>query len=162
MCSEQTDFGVRAWNAFILLRNSSTRTEIGASLLAMMPKKAVNIGIDRSSTIKKGENIIGHATKKNKAKLRDEVGALLLGGENSPLHRGSPWRKTWRLMKEGDLWQKFCQTIKAKNPISVLLTKVKGHAANEMVNENQVLAKKNTEMIRQMWRQKRARSCRMV
>ena len=113
MCSEQTDFGVRGWNAFNFLRNSSTRTEIGASLLARMPKKAVNIGIDSSSTIKKGEQIIEHETKTNKAKLRDEGGALLLGGENSPLHRESPWRKTWRLMKDGDLWQKFGQTIRA-------------------------------------------------
>ena len=54
MCSEQTDFGVRGWNAFNFLRNSSTRIEIGASLLAMMPKRVVNIGIDSSSTIKKG------------------------------------------------------------------------------------------------------------
>ena len=60
---EQTDLGVRGWNAFNDLKNSSTRTEIGASLLAMLQRWAVNIGIawqrskkgPPSSTTKGGE-----------------------------------------------------------------------------------------------------------
>ena len=36
MHTEQKVFGVCGWNAFNELRNSSTRTEIGASLLAMI------------------------------------------------------------------------------------------------------------------------------
>ena len=74
------------------------------------------------ATIEKGMKIIEHAAKKSKAKLRDEEGALLLGGENTPLHRESPWRKGWRLMKDGDLWGKFSQSVQAKNPAAVSLS----------------------------------------
>ena len=84
---------VRGLNAFDNCRNSSTRTEVGASFLAMSPKVAVNSGVDSQATINKGEKIIKHATMKKKAKLRDEEGALLLGGETTPLHREGPWQK---------------------------------------------------------------------
>ena len=140
MFSEETDFGVRGWNTFNNLKNSSTRTEIGASLLAMIPGKAANIGIDSLSTIIKGTAIIDHTRRRNEAKLRDEEGALLLGGEVTPLHRESPWKKCWQLMKDGDLWGKFMETVKAKNPKAVKLTKVKGHATEEMVESNLVEA----------------------
>ena len=57
MDSEETDFGVRGWNASNNFKNSSTRTEIGASLLALMPRKSTNIGIDSKATLLKSRKV---------------------------------------------------------------------------------------------------------
>ena len=46
--------------------------------------------------------------------------------------------KCWQLTKDGDLWRKFNETIVAKNPEAVKLTKVKGHATSEMVEKKEV------------------------
>ena len=99
MASEETDFGVRGWNAFNNLKNSSTRTEIGASLLAMMPRKSTNIGIDSKATIVKGDKLLDHARKRKKTKIREEDGTLLLGGEISPYHRETPWKNVGNYSK---------------------------------------------------------------
>ena len=107
MNSEETDFGVRGWNAFNNLRNSSTRTEIGASLLALIRRKPANIGIDSKATIVKGEKIIDHARKRNTTRIKEDDGALLLGGDTSPYHRETPWKRCWQLTKDGDLWKKL-------------------------------------------------------
>ena len=138
MASEETDFGVRGWNAFNNLKNSSTRTEIGASLLAMIRRKPANIGIDSKATIVKGEKLIDHARKRSTTRTKEEDGTLLLGGEVSQYHRDSPWKKCWQLTKDGDLWRKFNEAIIAKNPQAVKLSKVKGHATTEMVEEGKV------------------------
>ena len=66
------------------------------------------------------------------------MGPSCWGGEVSPYHRQSPWKKCWGLMKDGDLWQLFAEHVRAKNPESVKLTKVKGHATNDMVREQLV------------------------
>ena len=41
-------------------------------------------------------------------------------------------------MKDGDLWKSFWEAVRAKCPRAVKLTKVKEHATNEMVREEQV------------------------
>ena len=64
--AEETDWGMRLWNTFNNLRNSSTRCELGASIVAMLPPVAVNIGIDSSATVGKGTEIIEHESKKRK------------------------------------------------------------------------------------------------
>ena len=69
---------------------------------------------------------------------RNDNGALLLGGEVSPYHRESPWKRCWKLMKDGDLWGSFQKAVAAKNPEAVKLTKVKGHATSEMVQQGAV------------------------
>ena len=61
-----------------------------------------------------------------------------MGGEVSPLHRKTPWKRCWDLMKDGDLWKCFAGSAKAKNPAAVTVTKVKGHAASDMVKEEKV------------------------
>ena len=99
--------------------------------MATIPTIAVNIGIDSKATITKGDTIIDHEVKRNQTKLKDEDGALLLGGEVSQYHRKSPWKKLWELMKDGDLWKCFTEAVRAKNPKAVKLTKVKGHATSQ-------------------------------
>ena len=56
----------------------------------------------------------------------------------SPLHRDSPWKGAWNLVKDGDVWEHFQKAIRAKPPDAVILTKAKGHATNEMVREKKV------------------------
>ena len=41
-------------------------------------------------------------------------------------------------MKDGDLWKKFQQAVKAKKPWAVWVTKVKGHAKQEDVEDGTV------------------------
>ena len=106
--------------------------------MAMIPTWAMNIGIDSDATITKGNTIIGHEKMRTQTERVDDDGALLLGGEVSPYHRQSPWKKCWGLMKDGDLWQVFAEHARAKNPEAVKLTKVKGHATNDMVKDKLV------------------------
>ena len=61
-CFEEA--GYRAWNAFNNLRNSSTRCEIGASLLAMNPPVSANVGVDNKTCVDGTNEIIQHAIKK--------------------------------------------------------------------------------------------------
>ena len=72
----------RAWNAFNNLHNSSTRCEIGASLLAMQPPVPVNIGVDNLTCVRTGHAIIGHASEK-KNDLRTPEGAPRPGGRKT-------------------------------------------------------------------------------
>ena len=61
-----------------------------------------------------------------------------MGGRLSPLHRETPFKKRWSLMKDGNLWQAFQKAVKAKNPWAVWVTKVKGLAKDEDVEKGEV------------------------
>ena len=74
-------------NAFTDLRNSSTRCEIAASMIAMANDKLVNIGCDSMATIRKGMGIIKHVADKAKTAIYTEEGEMLLGELQSPLRR---------------------------------------------------------------------------
>ena len=82
------------WNVFSNLTNSSTRCEVGVAMIAMLPRKAVNIGIDSMAALKKGSAIIDHQCRKGEAVLRDKDGRMMLGGGISPLHRDTPWKES--------------------------------------------------------------------
>ena len=64
MHTEQRLEGVRLWSNFNNLRNSSTRCEIGAAMVALSTDQAVNIGIDSLATIRKGDK--SSSTKRKK------------------------------------------------------------------------------------------------
>ena len=78
------------------------------------------------------------------AKLYDDDGAIKLGGKISPLHRPSPWKRPWKLTKDGDLWEQFYKMIGAKSPEAVVFTKVEVHATAKMV-EQEGVAKEDKE-----------------
>ena len=86
--SEYEPGGYRAWNAFNNLRNSSTRCEIGAAIMALQPPAPVNIGIDNKTCVEMGSRIINHASAKQQADLRTPGGAPRLDGTS-----GKVWRK---------------------------------------------------------------------
>ena len=72
--------GFTAWNVYNDLQNSSTRTEIGASLMAMQPTTGTNIGIDNAATVNIGNEILQHQILKEKERLKTKGGGLRLGG----------------------------------------------------------------------------------
>ena len=126
------------WTASSNLVNSSTRCEIGTAMGAMLPPKEVNIGVVNLATVKKGTAIINHIKKQQDFQKKDEKGRLNLGGVSTPLHRDSPWKKRWELMKDGDLWKQFANMVKAKSATAIKLTKVKGHATDREVLRGEV------------------------
>ena len=151
--SQFEEAGCRAWNAFNNLRNSSTRCEIGASLLAMSPPVSANIGVDNQTCVDGTNDIIGHAIQKAEAVLRNPQGAPKLGGTRTKLHQDSISRKPWQLVQNGDIWMKVEKTVKAKIPKTIKLTKKKGHATEEMVKDGtgkkKKTAKETTRRIKQ-------------
>ena len=126
------------WAAFNELRNSSTRCEAGGARVAIQRDGPVHVGIDNQTTVTTCADITEHHRKRMEAKLKNESGGLILGGKTSPLHRKSQSRRPWSLVKNGDLWQSIEEAVLAKGPRSVRVTKVKGHATDEMVNEGRV------------------------
>ena len=55
----------------IMFHNSSTRTEVGAALMAMQPKTEINIGFDTATTVQIGNAIIEHQILKEETKLKE-------------------------------------------------------------------------------------------
>ena len=98
----------------------------------------VHTGIDNQATVTMCNNIIEHQTKRKEATLVNEQGAMIIGGKTSHLHNKSMSKRPWALEKNGDLWESIEEAIKEKGPRSVKITKVKGHATNEMVEEGKV------------------------
>ena len=49
-----------------------------------------------------------------------------------------PFRQHWALQNDGDLWQQFWRQVQARGPHSIRITKVKGHATEEMVRSGKV------------------------
>ena len=78
--------GFTAWNVYNDLQNSSTRTEIGAALMAMQPKVAINVGIDNEATVSIGNGITQHQIMRKDMRMKTKSGGLRLGGTFSKLH----------------------------------------------------------------------------
>ena len=62
----------------------------------------------------------------------------MLGGAKSILHREVPDTQKWPHVKDGDLWEVFTDLVRTRGPQTVCITKVKGHATQEMVDEGKV------------------------
>ena len=81
--SEEKAEGKMLWNVFNQLKNSSTRCEIAATMIAMLASIATYMGIDNQATVGTGTQTIDHQRKKKGAKLRNEDGGMILGGSTS-------------------------------------------------------------------------------
>ena len=130
--------GLMLWTPFSSRLNSSTRCELGAVILALLAPFAINIGVDNATVVDKGNAIIQHLRDQEDLQRHDEEGTMILGGNKSRLHRSSPFKQKWALMRGGDLWETFAEMVKRRGPHSVTITKVKGHATDEMVAEGKV------------------------
>ena len=88
------------WFPFNGRANSSTRCEIAAAIVTTCSKQAAHAGIDNLAVVKTGTRIIKHDEERAKAKLFDNEGAMNLGGHISELHRETPFRRPWDLLKD--------------------------------------------------------------
>ena len=122
------------------LRGSSTRCELATALIAMLRQKPVRIGTDSLALVRKGTAYLEHMKARRATTLKGEDGTLILGGRTSRLHRRTPWRQRWELMKDGDLWQEFGRIAETENPNATKLSKVKGHATWQMISDGKVKA----------------------
>ena len=138
-CQQQT-FGTAMWGTFTALRGSSTRCELATALIAMLRQRPVHIGTDSLALVRKGTAYLEHMKTRRTTTLKREDGTLILGGRTSHLHRPTPWRQRWKLMKDGDLWQEFGRIAETKNPNATKLSKVKGHATWQMISDGKVKA----------------------
>ena len=132
--------GLMLWCSFNADLNSSTRCELAAAILALLPPRPINIGIDNATVVGKGNEIIQHARRREEEKRTDERGRPLLGGTKSKLYRKTPYKRKWAQTRDGDLWQLFEKLVKQRGPETVKITKVKGHATEEMVEQGKVEA----------------------
>ena len=85
--------------------NSSTRCELGAAIVTMLAPVAVNIRIDNATVVEKGNQIINHLKRRTSEMWHDDWGRKILGGRASCLHRPTPFKTRWAMMKDGDLWE---------------------------------------------------------
>ena len=126
------------WCAFNSRLNSSTRCELAAAIIAVLGPQPVNIGIDNATVVLKGNEIIQHERRREKEERICTKGRRMFGGTKSRLHRQTPYKQKWALMKDGDSWENFAELVRERGPESVVITKVKGHATQQMVDEGKV------------------------
>lgn len=104
----------------------------------MMAPRPLNIGIDNATVVLRGNEIIRHLRRRREEKRYDEKGRKMLWGRVSILHRKTPYKQQWSQMRDGDLWELFANIVEERGPHSVTITKVKGHATKEMVEDGKV------------------------
>lgn len=126
------------WCAFNSSWNSSTRCELAAAIIAMLAPEPVNIGIDNATVVGKGTEIIEHERRREKEDRRCRNGRIMFGGTKSRLHRPRPYKDKWTQTKDGDRWEIFDEVVRGRGPETVKITKVKGHATKEIVEEGKV------------------------
>ena len=86
----------------------------------------------------KGTQIINHLRRRATEMWHTVEGIKFLGGKKSSLHKQSPFKERWALMKNGDLWQTFTRMVGERGPETIAISKVKGHATDAMVNAGEV------------------------
>ena len=109
---ENGGVSLRVWLAGF--GGSSTRAELAAGLIALQYPGAVHIGTDSQAFLTKAMMLRDMAKKSKKP------------------------RRPWSTQPDGDLWEVFYNTLRAKNPLAFRATKVKGHAMDDMITENKV------------------------
>ena len=114
---EQTGEGAKLHSALGGFGGSSTRIEIVAGILACAADQAVHVGSDSQAFVQKANATI------------------------KMIKEGREPKKSWKVQVDGDLWEMFVQTVKAKGHQAIRVSWVKGHATKEMVNKGKVLAR---------------------
>ena len=106
--------GLMIWRPFNARLNSSTRCELGAAILALLSPYGLKIGIDNATVVDKGNAIIQHLRKQQTLPRHNRNGAMIIGGNTSRLHRPSPFKQRWALMRGGDLCEVFTSLVKQR------------------------------------------------
>ena len=100
---EQRSEGLLSWCPFNSLLNSSTRTELAAAIVAILPPVPVHTGIDNAAVVGKGSQTIKYYDGKERMQKGKGGDRKKLRGTSSRLRRKTPFNKPWRLMKDGYL-----------------------------------------------------------
>ena len=81
--AERKAEGAIGWYMMNCLRGNSTRTETGAAMIATLSDNASHFGTDNMGVIRRTNTILEHMRQREETTLREEDGALRLGGEIS-------------------------------------------------------------------------------
>ena len=81
------------WCPFNTLLNSSTRTELAAAIVAILPPVPVHIGIDNAAVVGKGSQIIKYYDDEERIRKEEKGERRKLGGASSRLRRKTPFNK---------------------------------------------------------------------
>ena len=113
------------WAPLRGLWQTAARAELAALVLASHCAKPIHIGIDNKGVVDKANMLLQIAQEKRQAD-----GSL----------PKKPLKKPFTLQADGDLWQQWWKIVEARTPESIAITKVKGHATDQMVQEGKVRA----------------------
>ncbi len=86
---------------------SSTRTELAAAIIATLANGPVHIGTDLQAFMDRANWILGRLTQRKQRQRK----------------------VNWKTTPDGDLWQHFEESVRAKGAHAVRITKVKGHVS---------------------------------
>ena len=111
---EEEGGGLKLYTPLAGFGGSSTRTELAAGILAIAANRAAHIGSDNKGFVDGANDIIELCRK----------------GRNP--------KKPWGTKGDGDLWEVFHSFVKAKGHWAVAVSKVKGHATDDMVAQGRV------------------------
>ena len=123
------------------LINSSTRSEAHGLLGGLCSKGPVHIGIDNKAVVDRACHLVGLALdlcqrRDDDVAMRTRVG---LSFEIARKLR-KPEAKHWQMQKDGDVWSAIWRVIIAKGPRAIKVTKVKGHATANDIEEGRATA----------------------
>ena len=112
---QQQQDGLKLFTHLLGYGGSSTRLEIAGAIVAFAANGPIHLGTDSKSFLTKALTIHMHIN-----------------------HHTLP-KRPWALQKDGDLWKLYYQHVHAKGTIAINLSKVKGHATQQMVDDGTVL-----------------------
>ena len=138
------------WQSFNSRWASSARSELAATMVAMLGSGPVHTALDNKAVCDKACKLIALAREKlsiiyaeyadpqceEPAHMQEEVSKAV-----NILARKSPLKKPWAMQADGDLWSQYWAILIRKSPWAVRHSKVKGHATKKMVEEGKVEAK---------------------
>ena len=110
----QQDEGLQLYALLPGHTGSSTRVELAAAIIAIAKDGPVHLGTDSQSFRAKALNV------------------------HQMVRAGTQPRRPWMLQTDGDLWKLYHDCAQAKTVDAIAITKVKGHATDQMVQQGLV------------------------
>ena len=120
--------GIGMWGAMKGQRSSSTRMEIAGLVNAMTRAAPLHIALDSASAIAKAK------------RLQQEAVVRCMPSTTQWWNLKNPYHRPWGLQSDGDLWKLYWHGLMERGPLSIVITKVKGHATMKQVLNQEVKA----------------------
>ena len=113
---EQEASGLKLFTQMCGYGGSSTRMEIAGAIIGIAANGATHLGTDSSSFMRKALTLHQHINQHTLPK------------------------RPWPIQRDGDMWHMYFQHAAAKSVSAIAISKVKGHATDDMVEAGQVRA----------------------